>query len=39
MALGWILNDHGETSVKFLKRNLNFIKFYLTRAKIKIPWS
>jgi hypothetical protein len=34
MALGWVLSIHGETSS--LKRNLNCIRFRLTRAKIEI---
>jgi hypothetical protein len=36
MGLGWVLSVHGENLVKFLKRNLNCIRFYLTRAKIEI---
>jgi hypothetical protein len=36
MALGWLLSDHGENLLSFLKRNHNNIRFYLTRVKLEI---
>jgi hypothetical protein len=36
MALGLVLSVHGETSLSFKKINLNYIRFYLKRAKMEI---